>query len=112
MTVSSATITLSKAPSGTGCQVWCSSMHPNLDFVPLLEWNIIPDRSGYTNVAGDHPCAFDYDIVTIEVDDGNDGITRSSGYTVTLLYLDSPPLIQMTPRSKYGKKRRKRRSMA
>jgi hypothetical protein len=84
-------------------------MHPNfvLKFVPLLERNIIPDRSGYTNVAGDQRCAFDYDIVTIEVDDSNDVITRSSGNAITLLYLDSPPLIQMTPWSKDGKQRQK-----
>jgi hypothetical protein len=73
-------------------------MYPNLvlEFVTLLERNIVPDRSGYTNVAGDHSCAFNYDIVTIEVDDSNDVVTQSSGNAITLLYLDSPPLIQMT----------------
>lgn len=72
-------------------------MHPNLvlEFVTLLERNIVPDRSGYTNVAGNHRCAFNYDIVTIEVDDSNDVVTQSSGNAITLLYLDSPPLSQM-----------------
>jgi hypothetical protein len=68
-------------------------MHPNLvlEFVTLLERNIIPDRGGYTNVAGDHRCAFNYDIVTIEVDDSNDVIILSSGNAIRYSILTRRP---------------------